>query len=199
MIVTLVSLPTNSGAASKPQDDERERYILYLYDSYAAKLQSYAFTLVRDDTIAQDAVQEVFLRYALMVRDGRPIARPGAWLFRVLRNYIFDCRKTAQFRNEIGMEEMPDRPDERENPEQQYASAELSRRILNSLTPRELECLRLRARGLRYHEIASVLSIRPGTVAALLFRCNTRIQQMLGPQRAAADPLPVAVKDPHAS
>jgi RNA polymerase sigma-70 factor (ECF subfamily) len=180
----------------EPLEDDREGHILHLYDCYAAKLLSYATTLVHDDSIAQDAVQEVFLRYALMIRDGRTVAAPKAWLFRVLRNYILDWVKAAHVRNEIGMDQMPDKPDSNEDPEQQYASAELSRRILSSLTPRELECLRLRSHGLRYIEIADVLSIRPGTVAALLSRCSARIQQILEPEETV-QPGQVAAKNPY--
>lgn len=175
-------------------DLDREHQILQLYDCYAARLQSYAATLVRDESIAQDAVQEVFLRYALMVRDGREVASPKAWLFRVLRNYVLDSVKAAHVKNEIVMEQMPEHADGTEDPEQQYASAELSRYLLSSLTPRELACLRLRSHGLRYNEIATVLSIRPGTVAALLSRCTGRIQQVLG-TKPAAHPGEAAAKD----
>jgi RNA polymerase sigma-70 factor (ECF subfamily) len=163
----------------EPPDTDREREILNLYDCYAAKLQSYASTLVRDQSAAQDAVQEVFLRYALMIREGRPVSSPKAWLFRVLRNYLLDSMKAAYVKNEIGVDQMPEKPDWADDPEQQYASAELSRQLLSTLTPRELECLRLRSHGLRYAEIANVLSIRPGTVAALLSRCSARFQSIL--------------------
>jgi RNA polymerase sigma-70 factor (ECF subfamily) len=169
-----------------------------LYDSYASKLQSYASTLVRDTGATQDAVQEVFLRYALAIRDGNSIATPKAWLFRVLRNYILDSMKAAHVRNEIGMDQMPDKADDTGDPEQQYASAEITRQILSSLTPRELECLRLRSHGLRYNEIANVLSIRPGTVAALLSRCSARIQQILEPE-TFSPPAEAVPKDGYAS
>jgi len=168
----------------EPLEIDREREILNLYDCYASSLQSYAATLVRDEAIAQDAVQEVFLRYALMVRDRRPIATPKAWLFRVLRNYLLDAMKAAHMKNEIGMDRMPETPDFAD-PEQQYASAELSQQLFSRLAPRELECLRLRAEGLSYSEIADVLSIRPGTVAALLSRCSARVQEMLQTNREA--------------
>lgn len=175
------------------KDGDLDRDILRLYDCYAAKLRHYATTLVRDEGIAEDAVQEVFLRYSLMLKQGRVISAPKAWLFRVLRNYVLDLTKAAHFKNEIGMDQVPEELDNREDPEQQYASTEMSRRLLSSLTPRELECLRLRAHGLRYNEIAHVLSIRPGTVAAVLSRCNSRIQQLMG----GTGQLPA--KDPYAS
>jgi RNA polymerase sigma factor (sigma-70 family) len=182
----------------EPRDQDEDQQILHLYDCYAAKLQSYATTLVRDTSAAQDAVQEVFLRYALTVREGRSIATPKAWLFRVMRNYILDSMKAAYVKNEIGMDIMPDKVDDTGDPEQQYASVELTRQILSSLTPREMECLRLRSHGLRYHEIANVLSIRPGTVAALLSRCSARIQHALEPE-GATPPGQVVTKDGYAS
>jgi RNA polymerase sigma-70 factor, ECF subfamily len=180
----------------RPSPDNIERDILLLYDAYAPKLLRYASTLVRDDSLAQDGVQEVFLRYSLMRKSGRLIATPRAWLFRVLRNYLLDVMKAAPQQNEVGMDRIPDMLDEAANPEQLYAFDELSRRIRAALTPRELECLGLRAEGLRYHEIADVLAIRPGTVAALLFRCNARLQEVMGSRRAARPALPA--EEPYA-
>jgi len=182
----------------RPREDDLEREMLHLYDCYASRLQHYAAALARDDGIAQDAVQEAFLRYSLMIRAGRSISTPKAWLFRVLRNYLLDLLKASHSQNEVGMDEVPDAADAGGDPEQQYASRELSRQILTSLTPRELECLRLRNEGLRYSEIAEVLCIRPGTVAALLSRCGTRIQNLrCGGDGTLAGHLPA--EDPHAS
>lgn len=75
---------------------------------------------------------------------------------------------------------------------------ELSRQILDALTPRELECLRLRSEGMRYSEIAEVLSVHTGTVATLLSRCGSRIRQL----RSGAwkqQGRQVAAEDSHAS
>jgi DNA-directed RNA polymerase specialized sigma24 family protein len=85
-----------------------EADLILLYDSCAAKLQRYAMTLVRDHSLAQDAVQEAFLRYSLMRTAGRSIAAPRAWLFRVLRNYLLDVVKAGPAQNEVGMYELPD-------------------------------------------------------------------------------------------
>ena len=48
--------------------------------------------------------------------------------------------------------------------------------IQKKLTCRELECLRLRAEGLSYAEIGSVLGIRCGTVGALLARLHDKLR-----------------------
>jgi len=48
--------------------------------------------------------------------------------------------------------------------------------ILSRLTPRELDCLRLRVEGFSYQEIAQALGIRPGTVGALLPRVYSKLR-----------------------
>jgi RNA polymerase sigma factor (sigma-70 family) len=48
--------------------------------------------------------------------------------------------------------------------------------IATRLTPRELDCLRLRVEGFSYQEIAQVLGVRPGTVGALLPRVYSKLR-----------------------
>jgi len=45
------------------------------------------------------------------------------------------------------------------------------------LTPRELDCLRLRVEGFSYGQIADRLGIRAGTVGALLPRVYAKLRQ----------------------
>jgi DNA-directed RNA polymerase specialized sigma24 family protein len=58
----------------------------------------------------------------------------------------------------------------------------LKAKLYPDLSPREIECVRLRAEGLRYEEIAGVLGLQSGTVGALLARAHKKIRQ------AAKDP-----------
>ena len=60
---------------------------------------------------------------------------------------------------------------------------EITRQALGGLSPRELECLRLRQDGLNYKEIAKVLGIDSGTVGALLARGLKKIRAAVGPGR----------------
>jgi DNA-directed RNA polymerase specialized sigma24 family protein len=48
------------------------------------------------------------------------------------------------------------------------------------LSPREIECIRLRTEDLSYEEIAGVLGLRPGTVGALLARAHGKIRKAVG-------------------
>ena len=59
------------------------------------------------------------------------------------------------------------------------------------LSPREMECVRLRAEDLRYEEIAVVLGLQAGTVGALLARAHGKIRKAVsGGVRKAGDLAP---------
>jgi RNA polymerase sigma-70 factor (ECF subfamily) len=141
--------------------------------------------LSKNREAAQDAVQEAFLRYFIARSGSQPVERPKAWLFQVLRHYLLDGLKAACTRREVSLEAVRLWADRRPDPESEYRLAEMSRRIWDLLSPRELECFRLRAEGLRYDEIAEVLALRSGTVGALLARVQKKIRResSMAPER----------------
>jgi RNA polymerase sigma-70 factor, ECF subfamily len=181
-----------------PDPGPLEREVAALYAEHARALFRYALVLVRTGEPAQDAVQDVFLRYFVTRSAGEPIEAPKAWLFRVLRNHLLDILKSSSNRFEVNIDEVRQSPDHRLDPEASYSRVEIVRRAWSTLAPRELECLRLRAEGLSYSEIADVLSVRQGTVGALLARAQKKFRQALtqaGPAgysaaaREAGDPV----------
>lgn len=144
--------------------------------AYASGLLRYGAAISRDPELARDAVQEVFLRYFLERRFGREIENPRGWLYRVLRNHILDRLNSAQARWEVDAGEAEWAAAPGSDVDAHMLQAEAAREIRRVLTPRELECLRLRAEGLSYEEIASVLDIRSGTVGALLTRVYRKLR-----------------------
>lgn len=154
-----------------------EREIHDIYEKEAAGMLRYAFTVAGTREAAQDAVQEAFLRFFMIRSAGQEIRSPKAWLFRVLHNHALD-QKRAGSRHEIGLEALRNAPGGGHDPEAHYSRAELLKTMLCAdLSPGESECVRLRAEGLRYEEIAGVLRIRTGTVGALLARAHKKIRQ----------------------
>jgi len=151
------------------RSQEVEGEVAAVYGRHAAELLHYATSLARDGETARDAVQEVFLRFFVERRYGRIIEQPRAWLFQTLRNHLFDHLKSAAVQRETSSETLDSIPDQRQSPELQ-AGSDLARKLAGLLTPREFDCLRLRAEGMAYAEIAGVLGIRSGTVGALLAR-----------------------------
>ena len=120
--------------------------------------------MINDTGGAQDALQEIFLRYFVARSEGQQFVDPKAWLFRVLRNHLLDTLKSSSMKNEIAIDKIDEPHDGSNDPERHYHRAEMARDLARVLAPRELECVRLRAEGLSYDEIAQVLDLRQGTV-----------------------------------
>lgn len=154
-----------------------EREIHELYEKDAPGMLRYAFTVAGTLEAAQDAVQEAFLRYFIVRSAGQEIRCPKAWLFRVLHNHALD-QKRAGSRYEVALDSLRDTAGPGHDPEAYASRSELLKtRLYADLSPRETECVRLRAEGLRYEEIAGVLGLQSGTVGALLARAHKKIRQ----------------------
>jgi RNA polymerase sigma-70 factor (ECF subfamily) len=110
-------------------------------------------------------LQETFLRLLVARQDGAFIQDVRAWLFRVARNQWIDSRRERQrYWTDPSADALTsgNYRDGRPNPEQELMRGEQTRRISEeiSLLPElQRECLRLRAQGLRYYEIAATLGI----------------------------------------
>jgi RNA polymerase sigma-70 factor (ECF subfamily) len=165
----------SSPGAACSRAGEIERDVAQLYHEFSSGLFRYAVVLTANREAAQDAIQEAFLRYFRALSDRRSIEQPRAWLFRVLRNYLLDELKASAVRKEVDIAQLRDYPDSRQDPESDFRLSQILRSLRDVLSPRELECFRLRAVGLSYDEIAEVLDVRPGTVGALLTRAQKKL------------------------
>ena len=162
---------------------ELEQEVVRNYELYTPALLRYSRSLAPNEDGAKDAVQETFLRYFMERRYGRQIENPRAWLYMVLRNFLFErFRKEQQY--ERAVENLDHVPDYRENAEGRLYRAALAREMADALTERERECVRLRMDGLGYSEIAEVLGICAGTVGALLARSQGKMRRLAGDQQA---------------
>jgi RNA polymerase sigma-70 factor (ECF subfamily) len=150
------------------------------YRQHAGELLAYAHRLTRDDELAQDAVQETFLRFFLALMQREPIQHNRAWLHRVAHNYVCDTLRSATVRKAVPLEDAGEDSlrDERGAPGSDRAAEWIeSARLL--LAPREWRCVQLRAEGFDYTEIAAALAIRPGTVGSLLHRAAEKLRVRL--------------------
>jgi RNA polymerase sigma-70 factor (ECF subfamily) len=80
-----------------------------LHDAHAPALWRYAVRLTSDPHLAEDVVQEALLRAwkspAILEQD-ESAAR--AWLFTVVRNLVFDDRRSARARRELPSDDVPE-------------------------------------------------------------------------------------------
>lgn len=159
-----------------------EALVIEQYEQLAAQLFRYAYALSKQRDVAQEAVQEVFLRYYVALVKGESIVNDRAWLYRATRNYVLDYRKGYAARNCISLERTADSElcDARQNPEKERLQSELLSYAVKLLSPKEYECLQLRAEGLNYREIAQILNVSAGTVGTMLMRGIMKIRRRVG-------------------
>jgi RNA polymerase sigma-70 factor (ECF subfamily) len=157
-----------------------EQEVVDLYEREGGGLLRYAKALAANRETAHDALQEAFFRFFLCRSAGQQIRSPKGWLFRVTRNYILDQKKAGS-RNEVGMESLRNVAGPAEPTETDGRASELLQGLRQiGLSPREMECVRLRMEDLRYEEIAGVLGLSAGTVGALLARAHGKIRKAVG-------------------
>ena len=175
----LFPLVAARAAESKPSEVQCE--VIRLFDELRAPSLRYVLSLGLSIHDGEEVIQEVFLALLRHLRLGRPRDNLRGWVFRVAHNLALKRRQATRRSveaTESDWESAQRRPDPARNPEQQFSDSQRQSRLLavfRSLPEEDRCCLRLRAEGLRYREIASVLGISLGTISNSLTRSLARM------------------------
>jgi RNA polymerase sigma-70 factor, ECF subfamily len=172
--------PTAAGIAfsAKPSDVERE--VMELFEQFRNPLLRYALSFGVPVHDAEEIIQEVFLSLFRHLQLRRSRKNLRGWIFRVAHNLALKRRYTNQkSRDRMASDAIvEDQLDPSPNPEEQLSSAQRRRRLLavvHALPEADQGCLRLRAEGLRYREIAAILGMSLGAVSISLTRSLARL------------------------
>jgi RNA polymerase sigma-70 factor, ECF subfamily len=173
--------PLSRGRAGSAADTDVEREVMRMFDELRAPLLRYGLSLGICVHDAEEVVQETFLALFKHLQRGGPSQNLRGWVFRVTHNLALKQRhasKAARDRTEPG--ELPDAEpaDPAPTPEEQVSAAQRRQHLLavvEALPQTDQCCLRLRAEGLRYREIAAVLGVSLGTVSMSLGRSFARL------------------------
>ena len=163
----------------------QEEALAALVDQYAATLYRVAFSVLRNSSDAEDAVQEAFLR-VLRHRDTLGEIRDHrVWLIRIVWNVVLDRKRRAKTRPETDdiSELARVLPAEGLSAEQIAAAAQNHAQVLacvDQLPTKEREVLMLSAfEELSSVEISSVLGITESSVRSRLFRARNLMAELL--------------------
>lgn len=170
-----------SFSLTEQEDEKRQKQIMELYDSHSSSLYKYLRTLglVRDE--AEDVIQEAFLRLASHLLEGGADSNLRSWIFQVAHNLSMDKhrgRRRSKTSNEAVDEITVEPTDPAADPEQIYLHKETIQRVnsaMTRLTPQQRNGVLLRAQGLRYMEIASVLGVSESRAIHLVKRGLMRL------------------------
>ena len=153
-----------------------------LFEQLRLPVFRYLRRRTRDPGKAEDLTQETFLRLFQHLSENRPLDNPKAWLFTVANNLSVDVsRKESHFKdldettwNDIEASRAAHHANPEEFALQRERIDRLHMAVLN-LTQLQRECLHLRAEGLRYREIASLLELSMSTVMDAVRRATMRV------------------------
>ena len=161
-----------------------------LVDQYATTLYRVAYSVLRNPSDAEDAVQETFLR-VLRHRDSLDDVRDHrVWLIRIVWNIVLDRKRRAKTRPETDDVEDLARvlPANGLSAEERAAAAQHHTHVLSCverLPAKEREVLVLSAfEELSSVEIASILGITESSVRSRLFRARNLMADLLQYQRS---------------
>jgi RNA polymerase sigma-70 factor, ECF subfamily len=165
---------------------EIEREVLSLFDQFRDPLLRYTLSFGIQIHDAEEIVQETFLFLFRHLQLGRSKKNLAGWIFRVAHNLALKDRYAK--RRTVALLEYGGTMVERQidplpNPEQLASFAQRRVRLLaliDALPETDQRCLILRAEGLRYREIASVLGISLGSVSISLTRTLARLARAEG-------------------
>lgn len=152
-----------------------------VYNTYWNSIYSLALTYLKSPQLAQDIVQDVFLKVWNSRANFISIDSPASYIYIMGRNAVFTAlKKKTQI---VGLEETHQLPDDFMLPAQNIELKELSRRIesvVNQLPPQQKLIIKLsREEGLSHKEIADRLGIEKTTVKNHMVRALNTIRSRL--------------------
>ena len=176
-----LSLSPATGREMSPASFEFEEEIIGLFDELRDRLLRYVLSFGLASADGEEIIQETFLSLFQHMQQGRSRHNLRGWLFRVAHNLALkrlsgNERRRGAVEWEAAVAEV--QLDLAPNPEEEASFSQRQRRllaVLQALPAQDQRCLRLRAEGLRYREIASVLGISLGSVSASLARSLARL------------------------
>ena len=153
-----------------------------LFQAHAAELLRYVRRLAGDADLAEDIVQESFIR--LMKRDPEDRANLRSWLFVTATNLVRDERRHGRRARELRRQHQPLLTPSRlqSDPLRAAQNAELRTRLseaLASLNQRERAAILMREEGFAHREIAEALDTTTGTIGTLLARALAKLARRL--------------------
>jgi RNA polymerase sigma-70 factor (ECF subfamily) len=162
-----------------------EEQILGFYREYRPRLYRYLRSLEIPRDLADEIVQETFLRLTDQLLSKQDIQTLEGWLIRVAHNLAINACKENN--REVAFlparKSWTERADPAHNPEQAYLEKERMARMktaLESLDSRQRHCFLMRAQGFRYQDIGQALGISSQRACVLVKKAALRLGAICG-------------------
>lgn len=174
-----------AAAGVAPAESTLHAVVEAAFDAHAAQLKAFALAAVRDDDLADDLVQETFLRFVRQSRMGVPDNIP-AWLHRVCANLIVSRGR----RGSVAGRKQPLLADRAEgvSAEEHVIRMDESARLRGALAELPADArvaLLMAAAGFSPAEISQTIGRSPNATSTYICRARVRLREILTPSRSA--------------
>lgn len=156
----------------------------YIYQRYAAKVYSKCIALLKEEAMAKDATQEIFMKVFLNLSKFGERAQFSTWLYSITYNFCIDYLRKKKRRGNIFSDEMEKAPDVEDDEISDKVLLEMKvdhlRKVLEMIPPDDKYVLLMKYQeDLSIKEIAEVLEKSESAIKMKIKRAKTKAQGAL--------------------
>jgi RNA polymerase sigma-70 factor (ECF subfamily) len=171
--------PSGAFSAQRLLTDD---FLAGLYEAYGARLYRYAVLLLADRTVAEDVVQEAFVRLVTAMRGRSGVEATFAYLATIVRN---ECYTALRKRRRRAEDQAPIL--ERAAPDATEEERMILEAALRALPVEQREVVYLRVHeGLTFQEIADRCAVSINTVASRYRYATAALRRALAPSEESS-------------
>jgi RNA polymerase sigma-70 factor, ECF subfamily len=158
-----------------------ENAVIDLFDQLRDRLLRYVLSFGLSIHDSEEIIQDVFLSLFRHLQLGRSRKNLHGWVFRVAHNLALKrCFENRKLCDTVDSERalVEQQLDPAPGPEEAFAYSQKQQRLLavfRALPEQDQRCLRLRAEGLTYRDIAEALGVSLATISVSLTRSLARL------------------------
>lgn len=168
----------------KGPDRNHEELLISLVDQYQHSLLRLCFIYLHDKALAEDAVQETFLKAFKSLSSFRGESSAKTWLTRIAMNTCRDMQRSAWFRFTDRRVTPEDVPPVSVHPFEDGASDELAQAIIKLPLKQKEVILLYYYHDMTMREIADTLGIGVSSISGRLKHAHAKLRNLLEKEEA---------------
>lgn len=170
---------------AKVQSGEKEAFA-EIVERYEKPLFYFALRLCRKSDLAEDIVQDSFLRAYQNIWSFNTDRKFSSWMFRIVHNRTMDVLRKERKISEVDLEELPEIEDSKKPAEE--IAKELDLKLINSELTKAIDGIKQKNKEViilkyfyekDYEEISDILKIPKSTVGTYLLRGKEELRKKL--------------------
>ncbi len=157
-------------------------YFSLLYKRYSGKVYSKCISLLKDETLAQDATQDIFTKIFLNLAKFSERSKFSTWVYSITYNYCIDFLRRKKKEKNLFSDEIERVPDVVEEvPDTYLLEMEVARlkKVLNTIPPGDRAILLMKySDEMSIKEIAGVLDKSESAIKMKIKRAKHKAQKV---------------------